>query len=1064
MSTVSPNPGVSEPPSNSVTTQDGVGGTGVSEIGQVGEFGGALLSELDSVAALSYSSSNDTTAVANGATVDAFSGYCRTDSVSPGIGTVTELAFEFPYLLAASATDFYFKNRDIEVKYSWAGIVDMYVGTTETDTNPLWPEEVTASYQSESRPSGVFAGYFANLTDAITGGAVVGDWYGRLGTIEFFEITSIGPDTETEIFRAGADNFPSAHAVIAQADRVVIFDLATGQPEMWMVFQTAFGYMLDGAVASQSVAYSDGILYVGKSGVGLQQINFADDRANGPHYRFRAPGPFATKGSYTADIAARNTANSWNQETGRDIVNDTVNDVAAKVLDSVSVTNLLSASEDLTNAYWIKIRSFADSSSVLREDNSPATSHYFRRPLSSAEIETFTLRVVPAERQYMWIGANQGDINSGCIFDAANGVVTFVGPNVKNCSILPSNLGGYLCSVTVDSPFAFDAAISSDGSTIIYDGDGVSTIRIFDIQSEPSTSPHEYVPSVTGPTTADRPPAKQLINEDIGGGVLRTIDTGLFVPIWHVETATDVSVGLDNGNIPDITGMIGTNFGGWIGQEIFFTDTFLQIVYRGPVPTADIGVGTWATASYTANPGFPPYFLPTTVAAADAGNALYIGTDGGLTVIDDPAFALVTTDENTGYMVDPDGAWANDNSTATIGFPFDLYEDFEAPDIRLLTDDFSRTDIAPWTDESSAGGVVEIVAGELVVDSTGGTARARSPEQVSTVGDWYSATFEVTQAVGTTDLFLIDSTLGVLATRSITAPGTYKLTAQATNGGILAQINSSGGAISATNTVALDEVPALEGWDEDDADLTVNDGKLTVTISTPGIGKAIKGFASVAARNDIAQAEYVGGSVSGVLAIGSTPGGTDIAVSPPQASAGTITLPFVGTGATVYLSLRCNTTTVGEFTEWNLATSQQDPTGNNSLPDNSGQGNDGTAIGELTRDPFSDIFGIGTSNANGFDATVTPGGQLIGWERIKPNGQWRFRRDTGDWIDAEESGGIVSLRGDRNTGSSAVMVRWNATPMTESQLDATERIEQCIANANYVSGSGFSAGFDEGFG
>lgn len=101
--------------------------------------------------------------------------------------------------------------------------------------------------------------------------------------------------------------------------------------------------------------------------------------------------------------------------------------------------------------------------------------------------------------------------------------------------------------------------------------------------------------------------------------------------------------------------------------------------------------------------------------------------------------------------------------------------------------------------------------------------------------------------------------------------------------------------------------------------------------------------------------------------------------------------------------------------------------------DQSIEGNDATTDVIISGVAYglSGLLGGDLTSAT-FSATVTTGGQLIGSEFV--NGAWVFRRDISEFVNASETAGALTI-----TGAPAVLLRWNAVPMTESELNKAEQ-------------------------
>ena len=152
-------------------------------------------------------------------------------------------------------------------------------------------------YWDEAVPSGKYLGSLANNTAAaaITG-VVVGDWYHKNETAEFYKITALSPaPASEEIFRAGTKHVPEFAAIVVHNAKIIIYDITTERMMMWKVMD--FGGSLGTDYPSSTfnlitsdncrdVSYRDGVIAialgtptVGVTG-GLLVINLKTDRAD----------------------------------------------------------------------------------------------------------------------------------------------------------------------------------------------------------------------------------------------------------------------------------------------------------------------------------------------------------------------------------------------------------------------------------------------------------------------------------------------------------------------------------------------------------------------------------------------------------------------------------------------------------------------------------------------------------------------------------------------------------------------------------------------------------------
>lgn len=211
-------------------------------------------------------------------------------------------------------------------------VVDSCIIDTTRDTNPEWTHKTKyLSYGKETVPTGNYLGRYADETAARASGGGTEDWYARTGSTTFFKLSTGGG--ETQIYRAGQAKFPKLALALAESDRVVIYDLTTATPTMWMVFSTGTtnknAVNFNTGASISSIAYQEGVLVVGVNVVdtGISVLNFYKDTSE----VYTATASYIYKGT----LSERNDGlNFDNTGTTRVIVNGLVNDVAITVLDT----------------------------------------------------------------------------------------------------------------------------------------------------------------------------------------------------------------------------------------------------------------------------------------------------------------------------------------------------------------------------------------------------------------------------------------------------------------------------------------------------------------------------------------------------------------------------------------------------------------------------------------------------------------------------------------------------------------------------------------------------------
>ena len=967
-----------------------------------------LLSTADAVTATAWDSQREALLVANGTFIDVFVQetiyWHRIQSIDVG-ETVNKLSTYDSRLVIATPTKVIYRddyrNQDTQSTIS-AVAVDVLSWSTAEDTNPSWPSEVTVSYQSE-------------------------------------------PPSAT---RGNTPNFPDDFLIVAEVDTVTIYDLASGAPVMWMVglrtTQASYSFSwlgADNTGQATSIDYAEGRLYIGTQGgagvtssrAGLVEVDFALDRQFITTSQVAAPRRRFDFGidQRNAELAGPFT------DLGGTIVNSIVNDVAAQVLNSVETTNLLNASEDLTDAAWGD--NAALRSATFFTEAAATTWHGVTQSNTFAlgEYTVLSAKASPFGRDFLqmtYSSATHG-VEQWANFDLVNGTIVNQGSAVEAAYILPSGDGEFYCylvgvATSAGSSNLVWAAVQNAGDSRLPStlGDPTKGLRLTNAQIEQSTTPHDYVASVTGPTTGTTPPARQLVNEDIGGGVLQTVDTGLFVPDWAVATDGGVSNGRDDGNVWDITGQINqTNFIAYSadGKIIYggqvSSDSFLYDPLIGDINFAASTRRYFGSNNTTQDVGAPRILNNNGNSLVDvaAGAGLYYADDEGLTIIDEDranyfngAYTHVTAADpdgyNTGPMVDPLGAYANDSDTAPIGTPWVLYEDFDAPNVRVFSDNFNRTDPAPWFPVNSA--TLAIVDGELEITNAGFSAGAVLVK--SAVNSWVNVKLDITS--GASWQILVADNMGFTGSQSIvTGSGVSAIDETFFWSGDLylaIQVNSATpGLVITADNVTIDQVPALDGWVPHfggGAEIRPEGMAVSDDGQDPTQGRMVKAFPTDIGTTYDVTFDYTQLTTTGVVAISvNADGSSAYATSPAVGTSTGNTFSFTATTAVTYLACVPQTTQAEFGGIFDNITVQQDPAGTDTLPDNSGQGNDGLAIGQVTREKFNRcIYSVCTDDINYVRLTGASGDELQGW--FKGTGETNYRFfEKAEEIDAIEKDG-----------------------------------------------------------
>lgn len=174
------------------------------------------------------------------------------------------------------------------------------------------------SWYSEPICTGKWLGQASSWAAAwAISGAAPGDFYQDTGTGNYFTLTTL--NLASPVYRGNTREFPEQVAVIAESNRVIIYDLTQVGTPMWMVFlcvNVGSGAATSGAISMtstntiSSVAALNGSILVGRSSdtnsvMGINDISFIRDmsRHYGVYFSYQTGG---AGGNISGNLAQRN--------------------------------------------------------------------------------------------------------------------------------------------------------------------------------------------------------------------------------------------------------------------------------------------------------------------------------------------------------------------------------------------------------------------------------------------------------------------------------------------------------------------------------------------------------------------------------------------------------------------------------------------------------------------------------------------------------------------------------------------------------------------------------------
>ncbi len=231
---------------------------------------------------------------------------------------------------------------------------------------------------------------------------------------------------------------------------------------------------------------------------------------------------------------------------------DFLNDSNGALLLEPSRSNLITYSEDFTNASWTKNVSVLANSTISPDGTTNAgkiletTSigqQWAYQTLSLSGAQTATIYAKKAERNYVALAtsglqASYFDLDTGVVVSSASGATTSI-ESVGN--------GWYRCSVTSTSSAGnfFVVWISDDGTRTSYAGDNTKGIYIWGAQNEAGSYATSYIPTQGSSVTRVRDTCSDAGNDQ----VINSTEGVLFAKLSFLtnDLATE-AISLTNGS------------------------------------------------------------------------------------------------------------------------------------------------------------------------------------------------------------------------------------------------------------------------------------------------------------------------------------------------------------------------------------------------------------------------------------------------------------------------------------------------------------------------------------
>ena len=256
-----------------------------------------------------------------------------------------------------------------------------------------------------------------------------------------------------------------------------------------------------------------------------------------------------------------------------------------------SRTNLVTYSEDFSNAYWTKVGASITSNAAISPDGtlnadklvegSGTGAHLVSRALfgSGVNLAKYTLSIFAKKGERDLLVIQDGTTVNNAFFDLTNGVVAGItGAGTAKIESLGNDF--YRCSFTftqsgVDLRPQFALAdITLSGSPPSYTGDGTSGIYIYGAQLEEGSYPTSYIPSLTGSQTTR---SAETCNNAGDASTFNDSEGVLFAEISSVNDGQYKFIGISDGTNSNRLGLFIGNSNNKMSVESVGSGTNLGI-------------------------------------------------------------------------------------------------------------------------------------------------------------------------------------------------------------------------------------------------------------------------------------------------------------------------------------------------------------------------------------------------------------------------------------------------------------------------------------------------------
>jgi len=249
----------------------------------------------------------------------------------------------------------------------------------------------------------------------------------------------------------------------------------------------------------------------------------------------------------------------------------------ASILLEPQSTNLLTYSEDFSNAYWNKSASSVVSGQSAPDgtnnafkfvEDSDNNNHAMYKNNISVSAGSSTLSFIAKAAERIYIELLDTETGGGVFFDLENGVIATVVGTPDSYSITPLVNGWYKISLTVTSvtKVDFQLYLSINGSSRTYQGDGTSGVYIFGVQLEQLSYATSYIP--TSGTTQTR--STETLNNAGNSDLINSEEGVLYAEIAALaDDGTDRRLSISDGTMNNYVSIGYSGFTGNIVAEMY---------------------------------------------------------------------------------------------------------------------------------------------------------------------------------------------------------------------------------------------------------------------------------------------------------------------------------------------------------------------------------------------------------------------------------------------------------------------------------------------------------------